>query len=87
MALITGITRGGRPWTPRFVKAVDGTKCIGCGRCMKICAHGVLAPREVDEEESAKLFAAVSNPGDCIGCEACNRTCTRKAFSFETAEA
>jgi NAD-dependent dihydropyrimidine dehydrogenase PreA subunit len=50
---------------------------------MKICAHGVLAPKEVDEEESAKMFAAVIRPENCIGCEACGRTCNKKAFSFE----
>ena len=73
MAYITGITRGRQEWTPRFVKTVDDNKCIGCGRCMKICAHEVLAPKEVD----------VKNPDNCIGCEACGRTCSKKAFSFE----
>jgi Nif-specific ferredoxin III len=80
---ITGYTRGKKEYTPRFVKAVDDEKCIGCGRCMKICAHGVLAPKEVDEEDSAKMFASVTNPDDCIGCEACGRTCKKGAFSFE----
>jgi NAD-dependent dihydropyrimidine dehydrogenase PreA subunit len=50
---------------------------------MKICAHGVLAPKEVDEEESAKMFASVKDAENCIGCEACGRTCTKRAFSFE----
>jgi len=63
MAYITGITRGRQEWTPRFVKGVDDNKCTsGCGRCMKICAHEVLAPKEADEEESAKMFASVKNP-------------------------
>ncbi len=83
MAYITGFTRGKKEYIPRFVKAVDDEKCIGCGRCMKICAHGVLAPKEVDEEDSAKMFASVANPEDCIGCEACGRTCKKDAFSFE----
>lgn len=83
MAFVTGLTRGRKEWTPRFVKAVDDEKCIGCGRCMKTCAHDVLAFREVDEEESAKMFASVRNPLNCIGCEACGATCNKKAFSFE----
>jgi Nif-specific ferredoxin III len=83
MTYWTGRTRGGADWTPKFVVSVDDEKCIGCGRCMKICAHGVLGFREVDEEESAKMFASVQNPADCIGCEACGRTCTKKAFTFE----
>ncbi len=83
MPYVTGLTRGRTEWTPQYVKAVDDNKCIGCGRCMKICAHAVLAPKEVDEEESAKMFASVKNPENCIGCEACGRTCSKKAFSFE----
>jgi NAD-dependent dihydropyrimidine dehydrogenase PreA subunit len=42
-----------------------------------------LAPKEVDEEDSAKMFASVSNSENCIGCEACGRTCKKKAFAFE----
>jgi Nif-specific ferredoxin III len=83
MEWITGITRGREAWTPRFVKAIDRERCIGCGRCIKICAHDVLAPAEVDEEESAKMFASVARPDGCIGCEACGRTCKKNAFSFE----
>jgi NAD-dependent dihydropyrimidine dehydrogenase PreA subunit len=29
------------------------------------------------------MFAKVGNPDNCIGCGACGRTCTKKAFSFE----
>lgn len=87
MAYVTGLTKGNKEWTPKFVKAVDDEKCIGCGRCMKICAHGVLAPKELDDEESARLYATIASPDDCIGCEACGRTCSKKAFSFEPAVA
>jgi Nif-specific ferredoxin III len=83
MAHLTGLTRGRREWTPKFVKSIDDERCIGCGRCIKICAHGVLAPKEVDEEESAKMFVTVANPDDCIGCEACGRTCKKDSFTFE----
>lgn len=87
MGYLTGRTRGGKEWTPKFVKSIDPALCIGCGRCIKICAHAVLAPAEVDEEESAKMFAKVENAADCIGCEACGRTCKKEAFSFEAVAA
>ena len=83
MSYVTGLTRGQKPWTPRFVTRIDPELCIGCGRCIKICARGVLAPAEVDEEESAKMFATVANADECIGCEACGRTCKKDAFAFE----
>jgi Nif-specific ferredoxin III len=84
MGYLTGLTRGKKEWIPRFVSSVDEEKCIGCGRCIKICAHGVLAPLEVvDEYESTKVCASVENADDCIGCEACGRTCKKAAFTFE----
>jgi Nif-specific ferredoxin III len=87
MAFITGLTRGKKEWTPHFVKNIDDEKCIGCGRCFKICAHEVLGPRDTDEEESAKMFMKVEKAENCIGCQACGRTCSKKAFSFEPAVA
>ncbi|MBF0190350.1 MAG: ferredoxin III, nif-specific [Magnetococcales bacterium] len=38
---VTSLTRGGTPWMPTFITLLDGKRCIGCGRCFKVC------PREV----------------------------------------
>ncbi|MBF0295114.1 MAG: ferredoxin III, nif-specific [Magnetococcales bacterium] len=38
---ITGLTRGGAHWTPTFVTTLDGNRCIGCGRCFKVCPRQV----------------------------------------------
>jgi Nif-specific ferredoxin III len=32
----------GESWTPTFVQTIDEAKCIGCGRCFKVCPRGVL---------------------------------------------
>jgi Nif-specific ferredoxin III len=32
----------GESWTPTFVQSIDEGKCIGCGRCFKVCPRGVL---------------------------------------------
>ena len=32
----------GETWTPTFVQSIDEDKCIGCGRCFKVCPRGVL---------------------------------------------
>ena len=49
METISGVTRGGEAWTPAFVMSLDQGKCIGCGRCFKVC------PREgfelIDRED------------------------------------
>lgn len=39
--MIVGLTRGGLEWTPAFVTALDQRKCIGCGRCFKVCPRDV----------------------------------------------
>jgi NAD-dependent dihydropyrimidine dehydrogenase PreA subunit len=43
----------------------------------------VLEFEELDGDDSAKMFMKVGNPGNCIGCQACERTCSKKCFSFE----
>jgi Nif-specific ferredoxin III len=38
---ITGVTAGGAVWTPAFVQAIAQERCIGCGRCFKVCPRDV----------------------------------------------
>jgi Nif-specific ferredoxin III len=40
--VLTSLTRGGDVWTPQFVIELDEKKCIGCGRCFKVCPRDVL---------------------------------------------
>jgi Nif-specific ferredoxin III len=89
----TAVTRGGTPWTPQYVEAIDPKVCIGCGRCYKVCPRDVLTLEdrgddEVDDDwddEDAKAMMVVKNAMDCIGCGACGRTCPKDCFSFVTA--
>ncbi|WP_420266625.1 ferredoxin III, nif-specific [Candidatus Magnetominusculus dajiuhuensis] len=83
-----GLTRGGAVWIPRFLQSIDINKCLGCGRCYKVCGRGVLElidkPFEGDDEYGDDLgnkVMSLSNPDDCIGCEACARACTRKCHT------
>ncbi|MCB1755025.1 MAG: ferredoxin III, nif-specific [Gammaproteobacteria bacterium] len=50
MNVITGLTRGGEQYTPKFVTEIDQRHCIGCGRCFKVCPRDVfdLVEREGD---------------------------------------
>jgi Nif-specific ferredoxin III len=84
MAVITGLTRGGTVWTPEFLDAVDGEKCIACGRCFKICGRGVLEliPRGEDGDEEGGKVMSVATPYNCIGCGACSRACSKKSLRF-----
>ncbi|MBI1423294.1 MAG: ferredoxin III, nif-specific [Gammaproteobacteria bacterium] len=84
---ITGITRGGREWTPAFVTALDQKRCIGCGRCFKVCPRNVFELIEREEEiedddddgfsDDTAMVMNLSDPMDCIGCEACSKVCPK----------
>ncbi|ADY57107.1 ferredoxin III, nif-specific [Syntrophobotulus glycolicus DSM 8271] len=87
MSVYQGLTYGGSSWTPEFVQAIDPDKCIGCGRCVKVCSHGTLGFGNLDDDEDAdRMQANISNKDNCIGCMACGKTCVKKAFSFEVKE-
>jgi Nif-specific ferredoxin III len=90
MTAASAVTRGGTPWTPQYVEAIDPKVCIGCGRCFKVCPRDVLTlvdrgDDEIDDDwddEDAKAMMMVKDPLDCIGCGACGRTCPKGCFSF-----
>ncbi len=79
-------TRGGEAWTPKYIESIDVEKCLGCGRCYKVCGREVLELIEKhfegeDEfgDDMGNKVMSVANPGNCIGCEACAKVCTRKS--------
>jgi Nif-specific ferredoxin III len=85
MSPIIGLNRGGKPWTPKFIDSIELDKCIGCGRCFKVCGFDVLEliekPFEGEDEygdDMGNKVMSVARPENCIGCEACARTCTKK---------
>ena len=91
--MITGLTRGGAEWTPQFVTALDQVKCIGCGRCYKVCPRNVLdlVERELDAEDDGDneddnmMVMALANAMDCIGCGACGRVCPKDCYTYAPA--
>lgn len=87
MEPITGITRGGTVWTPLFVVDLNQKKCIGCGRCFKVCPRSVfelvergddLEPEDEDfDDDDNTMVMSLANALDCIGCGACGRVCPK----------
>lgn len=91
---ITGLTRGGDSWIPRFLDSVDYEKCIGCGRCYRVCGRDVLEliekPFEGEDDygdDMGNKVMSVAHPGNCIGCEACARVCSKRCQTYITLEA
>jgi len=61
MSVFSVTLPSGQSWTPRFVEHLDDTKCIGCGRCFKVCGRGVLQLIGINEDGER---AAVDPDGD-----------------------
>lgn len=95
-AMITGRTRGGAEWIPEFVTALDAQKCIGCGRCYKVCPRDVFTLVERAEmvedaddfdDDDEMMVMTVQNGLDCIGCKACAAVCPKQCHTHEAAAA
>ena len=84
----------GEIWTPKFAQAIDQTKCIGCGRCFRVCGREVLQMAGLDEDgnliavglddeddEYEKKVMTIANPANCVGCEACSKICPKKCYT------
>lgn len=95
-AMITGRTRGGAEWVPEFVTALDAQKCIGCGRCYKVCPRDVFTLVERAEmvedaddfdDDDEMMVMTVQDALDCIGCKACAAVCPKQCHTHEAAAA
>ncbi|WP_342619189.1 ferredoxin III, nif-specific [Rhodoferax sp. GW822-FHT02A01] len=89
----------GEVWTPNFVQKLDDTKCIGCGRCFKVCPRGVLELVGLtdegeyvrvdddadDDDEYEKKVMTIAHQELCIGCTACSKICPKKCYTHAAA--
>lgn len=87
-------TRGGTPWQPQYLDAINAEVCIGCARCFKVCPQDVLQPAgmtedgeqvDFDDDEAFRKIMMVEDSDDCIGCAACAKVCSTSAMAFATA--
>jgi Nif-specific ferredoxin III len=91
----------GAVWTPHFVAELDQNKCIGCARCVKVCANNVLAlagmtedgevilvdpENEDDDDEFERKVMTIATQANCIGCQACSKVCPKKCYTHAPAE-
>ena len=94
MSEFPALRRDGTPWQPMFIEAINAETCIGCGRCFKVCTHGVLAMMGMteddelvaaDDDEVERMVMTVAEKGKCVGCEACVQVCGSKSITLISA--
>ncbi|MEM5345609.1 ferredoxin III, nif-specific [Paraburkholderia azotifigens] len=90
----------GETWIPNFIVELDEKKCIGCGRCFRVCSRGVLQlfgvneygdllsldEDDEDEDEYEKKVMTIAHRGLCIGCTACAKICPNKCHTHAAAQ-
>lgn len=96
MSEFTVILPSGKLWTPQFVSEINQDKCIGCGRCYKVCGRDVLTmvgindegevipvslDDEDDDEDYEKKVMSIANVANCIGCESCAKICPKQCYT------
>ena len=74
MSEFTVTLPSGKVWTPKFVSEINQDKCIGCGRCFKVCGRDVLTmvginedgeviPVSLDDEDDDELWCSEARHG------------------------
>jgi Nif-specific ferredoxin III len=91
MASLAGLTFGGTSWIPQFVQSIAQDRCIGCGRCFKVCGRNVLQLKAMNEEgefvedeeedEVERKVMVIQTAENCIGCQACSRICPKNCYT------
>lgn len=64
---------------------IDADRCVGCGKCVKLCGFGALKLAESPGANRSGKLAEV-DPSACKACSACVGTCPFKAISEAKAE-
>lgn len=58
----------------------DGTKCVACNNCIRVCPS--IEANTVEHDENGNVIFNI-NPDKCIRCGACVKICNHNARSYE----
>jgi ferredoxin len=67
--------------TTNYIPKVSLEKCIGCGKCEKVCPILAISMEEAKDNPAAKKHAKVDEE-ICLGCGVCARNCPTKAIEL-----
>ena len=62
--------------------AFDGSKCIKCGLCEKVCAGGAISTRLVSEDDEKEVWERTFDLTSCTFCHYCADFCAKNAIEL-----
>ena len=69
--------------TTNYIPRVTLEKCIGCGKCAKVCPILAIAMKEKEQEGENDTKRPVIDTDICLGCGVCARNCPTGAIELE----
>ena len=68
--------------TTNYIPKVHTDKCVGCGKCAKVCPILAISMKEGQAEGDSKKHPVIDSE-ICLGCGVCARNCPTKAIELE----
>lgn len=68
--------------TTNYMPKVHSDKCVGCGKCAKVCPILAISMKEEQAEGDNKKHPEIDGE-ICLGCGVCARNCPTKAIELE----
>ena len=68
--------------TTNYIPKVHTDKCVGCGKCAKVCPILAISMEEEQAEGKNKKHPVIDEE-ICLGCGVCARNCPTKAIELE----
>ena len=67
--------------TTSYIPVINEDKCVGCGKCTKVCPMEAIKV-EVFQKENSKTKLAKLDEDICLGCGVCVKNCPTNAISL-----
>ncbi|MDJ0570992.1 MAG: ferredoxin [Pleurocapsa sp. MO_192.B19] len=83
MTTMTGLTQGESIWKPQFIEEINQDLCLDCDRFYEVGGYNALRsqPMNQDNNNIEPQVMTITNPKQCIDCQACTSSYTEKYYT------